>query len=74
MPMITSLAAALFASSAIAHAGATEAAATISAPPIIVTVSAPALSATLVRDILAEADAIWHGSGVTFVWRRGTRT
>ena len=71
--MITRLAAALFASSAIAHAGVSETPATISAPPITVTVSAPTLSATLVRDILDEADAIWRGSGVAFVWRRGTR-
>jgi hypothetical protein len=73
MPMLTSLAAALFASSAIAHAGVSETPAAISAPPITVTVSAPTLSASLVREILDEADAIWRGSGVAFVWRRGTR-
>ena len=68
----TSLAAVLFASSALA-AGAGPAA-TPSTPPMVVTwSSAPEVSASLVKRVLDETDAIWRASGFSFVWQRASR-
>jgi hypothetical protein len=72
MPIATSLAAALFAST-LPHAGAAETPATRATPPMIVTVSAPDLSASLLKYMLEETDALWRSAGVTFVWRRSAR-
>ena len=75
MPIATSLVAALFASPAFA-AGAAAPVVTMytSVPPMIVNVSsAPNISGSLVSRVLAETDAMWRGSGFTFVWRRATR-
>ena len=72
MLIVTTAAVALLASTAIA-AGA-PAAAAAALPPMIVNVTAAAdLSPQLVSLILAEADAIWRPSGVTFAWRRAAR-
>lgn len=73
MLIATSLAVALCASSAVVHAGAAAAPATPSTPPMIINVSAPGISPSLLRLMLAETDAIWRGSGVSFVWRRTAR-
>jgi hypothetical protein len=35
--------------------------------------SAPDIPASLVSRVLAETDAVWRGSGITFVWRRAVR-
>jgi hypothetical protein len=73
MLIARTVAAALFASTASA-AGATAPASAVAMPPIIVNVSAaPDVSPVLVAHILAEADAIWRPSGVTFLWRRAAR-
>jgi hypothetical protein len=74
MLIATSLVAALFASpSFAAGAAAPVTTAYTSVPPMIVNVSsAPNISASLVSRVLAETDAIWRGSGFTFVWRRAT--
>ena len=59
----------LFASIASAAGG--PAASSPAIPPMIVNVSAaPGMSPQLVSAVLAETDAIWRPSGVTFVWRR----
>jgi hypothetical protein len=72
MLIATSLAVALFASSALA-AGAASAAIP-SAPPMVVTWSStPGVSASLIKRVLEETDAIWRASGVSFVWRRAAR-
>ena len=75
MLIATSLAAALYASHAFAASGtAPGITAFTSVPPMIVdVVSAPDISASLVSSVLAETDAVWRGSGFTFVWRRATR-
>jgi len=66
MPIATSLAAVVFASSL---AGAAPV--TASLPPITVDVTiAPDVPAALVTLALEEADAVWRASGLTFVWNR----
>jgi hypothetical protein len=68
----TSLAAVLFASSALS-AGAASAAIP-SAPPIVVAwSSAPEVSGSLVKRVLDETDAIWRANGFSFVWQRAAR-
>jgi hypothetical protein len=68
----TSVAAVLFASSALS-AGAASAVIP-SAPPMVVTVSsAPEVSASLVKRMLEETEAIWRASGFSFVWQRAAR-
>ncbi len=70
MLVATTVAIALVASTAFA-AGAAAPVASDAVPPMIVTVSVePNLSSSLVQAILAEADAIWRPSGVSFVWQR----
>jgi len=75
MLIATSLVAALYASHAFTASGAAPAiTAFTSVPPMIVNVvSAPNIPASLVSSLLAETDAVWRGSGFTFVWRRATR-
>jgi hypothetical protein len=73
MLIATSLLTALIASATLVPAGVTESPATFPAPPVTVTVTAPRLSPSLLRYVLEEADAIWQGSGVTFVWRSAAR-
>lgn len=69
MLIATTVVAVLFAS--ITSAAGAPAASSPAIPPMIVNVSAPAgMSHQLVNAVLAEADAIWRSSGVTFVWRR----
>jgi hypothetical protein len=64
----TVVASVLFAS--ITSAAAAPAASSPAIPPMIVTVTLAAnVSPSLLRSILAEADAIWRPSGVTFVWQ-----
>src|SRR5712675_1332743 len=67
MLIATTVASVLIAS--IASAAAAPAAASLAIPPMIVNVSAPGISPQLVRAVLAETDAIWRPSGVTFIWR-----
>ncbi len=71
MLIATTVASALFAS--ILFAAPTAFSSAI--PPMIVDVTTDAaeLSPALVTRILAETDAIWRSSGVTFVWRRAAR-
>jgi len=70
MLVATTVAIALAASTAFA-AGAAAPVASDAVPPMIVTVSVePNLSPALVQAVLAEADAIWRPSGVSFVWQR----
>jgi hypothetical protein len=70
MLIATTVAIALAASTAFA-AGAAAPVASDAVPPMIVTVSVePNLSPALVQAVLAEADAIWRPSGVSFVWQR----
>jgi len=70
MLIATTVAIALAASTAFA-AGTAAAVASDAVPPMIVTVSVePNLSPALVQAVLAEADAIWRPSGVSFVWQR----
>ena len=70
--MITSLAAALFASPSFTAGVAAPATSTsMSVPPMIVLVSSASnVSASLVSRVLAETDAVWRSSGLTFLWRR----
>jgi hypothetical protein len=73
MPIVTTLAVALFASTALA-AGASAQASSAAVPPMIVTVTAtPDVTPSLLARILAEADAIWRPTGVTFLWQRVAR-
>ena len=73
MLIATTVAVALFAS-ATSAAGANAPASSSAIPPMIVNVTAtPEISPVLVARILAEADAIWRPSGVTFVWQRAAR-
>jgi hypothetical protein len=73
MLVATSVAVALFASTAFA-AGAKAPASSSDILPMIVNVTAtPEVSPVLVARILAEAGAIWRPSGVTFVWQRAAR-
>src|SRR5262245_23170290 len=40
-------------------------------PPLVVNVTpAPHVSQTLVTRLLAETDAIWRSTGITFLWQR----
>jgi hypothetical protein len=74
MLIVTSLVAALFASPSAAGAAAPVTTAYTSIPPMIVNVSsAPDIAASLVSRVLTETDAVWRGSGFTFVWRRAAR-
>jgi hypothetical protein len=69
MLIATTVASALFASIAVAAGAPALPAAAL--PPMIVNVTtADDLSPSLVALTLAEADAVWRPSGVTFVWRR----
>jgi hypothetical protein len=73
MLIATRVAIALVASSAVA-VGAAAPASSDAVPPMIVTVSVDAdLSPALVQGVLAQADAIWRPSGISFVWRRMPR-
>jgi len=72
MPIAASFVVALLASPRLA-AGA-SASAIQPPPPMIVTFSTAAnISAGLLARALDEADAIWHASGFTFVWRRAAQ-
>jgi hypothetical protein len=79
MLIATSLAAALVASSSLATVTAITAIADsapkgFSLPPMIVNVATAAdVPATLVAGMLQETDAIWRGTGFTFVWRHAAR-
>jgi hypothetical protein len=72
MLIATTAASALFASGLLA---APAAASSPALPPTIIQVATDGVevSPTLVTRIVAEADAIWRSSGVTFVWRRAAR-
>ena len=73
MQIATSVAVALFASTALA-AGAPAPAPSPAIPSMLVNVTATAeASPVLVARILAEADAIWRPSGITFLWQRAAR-
>ena len=73
MLIATTVAIALVASTAFA-AGATAPASTDTIPPMIVTVTTAAdLSPSLVKALLAEADAIWRPSGITLLWQAAAR-
>src|SRR5262249_52447780 len=66
MLIITSLAAAALAASSAAVVSDSSA-----PPPVVITVTAVAnVTPSLVSRVLDEADAIWHPTGVAFVWRR----
>jgi|KBSMisStandDraft_5_1062788.scaffolds.fasta_scaffold02177_9 hypothetical protein len=67
MLIATTVASVLIAS--ITSAAGAPAASSPAVPPMIVNVSAPGISPQLVKAVLAETDAIWRSSGVTFVWR-----
>jgi hypothetical protein len=70
MLVATTVAMALVASTAFA-AGAAAPVVSDAVPPMIITVSVePNLSPSLVQAILAEADAIWRPSGISFIWQR----
>jgi hypothetical protein len=73
MLMTTSLVAALIASTSLLPAGVTESPATFAAPPITVTVTAAGVPPSLLHNVFDEADAIWKGSGISFVWRIAER-
>jgi hypothetical protein len=75
MLIAKTVAVALFASTAFGFAaGAPTPAFSPAIPPMIVNVTAtPDASASLVAHLLAEANAIWHPSGVTFVWQHAAR-
>jgi hypothetical protein len=75
MLIATTVASALFASILFAGPAAAPEASSSAIPPMIINVTsdAAALSPALVKRILAETDAIWRSSGVTFVWRRAAR-
>jgi hypothetical protein len=67
MMSVTSGVAALFASTLVAGA---PAASSPAIPPMIVNVTAAAdMSPQLVSMVLAETNAIWRSSGVSFIWR-----
>jgi hypothetical protein len=73
MLIATTVAIALVASTAFA-AGVTAPATTDTLPPMIVTVTTAAdLSPSLVKALLAEADAIWRPSGITMLWQAAAR-
>lgn len=73
MLIATTVAVALFASTACA-AGAPAPAFSPAIPPLIVNVTAtPGASASLVAHLLAEANAIWRPAGVAFVWQHAAR-
>jgi hypothetical protein len=76
MLIATRLAAAFVASSSFAAvtAIAESAPKTFSLPPMIINVAtAQDVPATLVARMLEETDAIWRGTGFTFVWRHAAR-
>jgi hypothetical protein len=76
MLIATSLAAALVASSSFATvtAIADSSPKAFSLPPMIVNVATVAdVPASLVARMLDETDAIWRGSGFTFLWRHAAR-
>jgi hypothetical protein len=87
MLIATSLAAALFASSsfaadavsvaktsAVSVSAANASAANVSLPPMIINVAtAPNIPATVVARMLEETDAIWRGTGFTFLWQHAAR-
>src|SRR4051794_30851545 len=69
MLIATTAAAALFATTAFAAAPAGSASAAV--PPMIVTVTALSdVPPQLIARVLAESDAIWRASGITFIWQR----
>jgi hypothetical protein len=69
MLIATTVAVALFASTVLVAGD--PAASSPAIPPMIVNVTAaPDMSSRLVAAVLAEAEAIWRPSGVTFIWRR----
>ena len=71
MLIATTIAVALFASTALAAAPAES---TAAIPPMVVYISSGAeVSVDLVSRICAEAEAIWRTAGVTFSWRRTPR-
>jgi hypothetical protein len=75
MLIATSVAVALFASTAALAAAAAPEASSSAIPSMIVTVDvADGVSPRLASQILAEAAAIWRPAGVTFSWRRTART
>ena len=68
MLIATTVASVLFTS--ITSAAGAPAASSPAIPPMIVHVSAaPGISPELLKAVLAETDAIWRSSGVTFIWR-----
>jgi hypothetical protein len=72
MLIATSLAAVLIASPLVVADAGTPA--TASVPPMVVTLSvAPEVPPSLVKLVLAEADAIWRAAGISFVWQRAAR-
>ena len=74
MLIATSVAAALFTSTAFASGAEAPASSSSPIPPMIVNVkAAPDLSPSLLARVLAETDAIWRRAGVTFVWQRAAR-
>jgi hypothetical protein len=74
MLIATSLVAVLAASALAAPADPAPSPATAAAPPIMIAVTVSAdISQTLVNRVLAEADAIWRASGITFVWQPAPR-
>jgi hypothetical protein len=75
MMLITTSLAALFASSLLGPGAAAAAApVTFPMPPMMVSVAVtPDISRSLVDHVLEETDAVWRGSGVTFVWRHAAR-
>jgi hypothetical protein len=69
MLTVTTAVVALFASTLVA-ATIPEASSPAIPPMIVSVVSAGEMSSRLVAAVLAEADAIWRPSGISFVWRR----
>ena len=66
MLITTSLAVAAFTTAVAAAATSTS-----SVPPLVITVDVESdASAALVSGALAEADAVWRATGITFVWKR----
>jgi hypothetical protein len=73
VPSVTTAVVALFAFTL--SLGAAPAPSSAAIPPMIVNVMAAAdISPSLVAAVLAEADAIWRPSGVSFIWRRAPKS
>ena len=73
MMIAAAVASALLASIAFAAGAPTVSSPAI--PPLIVNVTmSDDVSPTLATRVLAETDAIWRASAVTFIWRRAART